>query len=93
MRAEHRCSRCGREPFGFQPSSRIEECVEHDSELIFPGQQRLADDIGVSRQTANEYIQDLKRKGFVKITCLGQGRTNIYELKVTKGKLVGRPIS
>ena len=53
--------------------------------ILFPGQQRLADDIGVSRQTANEYIQDLKRKGFVKVTRLGQGRTNIYELKVTKG--------
>ena len=56
----------------------------HD-DFCFPGQQRLADDIGVSRQTANEYVQELKRKGYVAITRKGQGRPNIYELKVRKG--------
>jgi hypothetical protein len=56
----------------------------HD-DFCFPGQQRLADDIGVSRQTANEYVQELKRKGYVAITRKGQGRPNVYELKVRKG--------
>jgi DNA-binding transcriptional regulator LsrR (DeoR family) len=55
------------------------------NDYCFPGQQRLADDIGVSRQTANEYLQELKAKNFVKITRKGQGRPNLYELKVTKG--------
>ena len=55
------------------------------NDFCFPGQQRLADDIGISRQTANEYIQELKKKGFVKVTRQGQGRTNIYELRVRKG--------
>ena len=54
------------------------------NEFCFPGQQRLADDIGVTRQTANEYIGELKRKGFVKVQRKGQGRTNIYKLMVLK---------
>jgi biotin operon repressor len=55
------------------------------NDYCFPGQQRLADDIGVSRQTVNEYIQELKRKGFVNVIRKGQGRVNVYELKVTRG--------
>ena len=55
------------------------------NDFCFPGQQLLGDDIGVTRQTANEYIQELKAKGFIKITRKGQGRPNIYELKVKRG--------
>ncbi len=50
-----------------------------------PGQQRLGDDIGVTRQTANEYLQELNAKKFIRITRKGQGRPNVYELRVLKG--------
>lgn len=55
------------------------------NDFCFPGQQRLGDDIGVTRQTANEYLQELKAKRFIKVTRKGQGRPNIYELLVTRG--------
>ena len=51
----------------------------------FPGQETLGNDIGVTRQTANEYIKELRIKGFVKVTRRGQGRSNIYELLVPRG--------
>jgi hypothetical protein len=54
------------------------------NDYCFPGQQRLADDIGVSRQTANGYIQELKEKRFVHVIRQGQGKTNVYELKVMR---------
>lgn len=51
----------------------------------FPGQDRLGEDIGVTRQTVNEYIKELSKKGFIKVERRGQGRSNIYELLVPRG--------
>ncbi|MEM6931967.1 MAG: helix-turn-helix domain-containing protein [Pseudomonadota bacterium] len=51
----------------------------------FPGQDRLGVDIGVTRQTANEYIKELRTKGFIRVTRRGQGRSNLYELLVPRG--------
>src|SRR5260370_20429638 len=48
----------------------------------FPGQDRLAEDIGLSRQTANSCIQELATKGYVKIVRRGQGKTNVYEVNI-----------
>src|SRR6266446_10031821 len=33
----------------------------------FPGQDRLATDMGVSRQSVNSYLQELQREGFILI--------------------------
>ncbi len=48
----------------------------------FPGQERLASDIGISRDTANICINELANKGYLKIVRRGQGKTNIYEVNI-----------
>src|SRR5258708_25480091 len=53
------------------------------NEYCFPGQERLATDMGVTRQSANAYIQELQRRSFIAIRRHGQGKTNLYELKLT----------
>ncbi len=48
----------------------------------FPGQERLAEDMGISRQTVNGYIKELQRKGFINIIRQGQGKSNLYEINL-----------
>lgn len=52
------------------------------NDYCFPGQDRLAVDIGISRQSVNTQIKELERKGFIKIKRQGQGRPNIYEINL-----------
>ena len=47
----------------------------------FPGQDRLAGEIGMSRTRVNEFTKELERLGLIKITRRGQGKTNLYEIK------------
>jgi DNA-binding MarR family transcriptional regulator len=57
------------------------------NDYCFPGQDRLAKDMGITRQSANTHIQELSKKGFVRVTRRGQGRPNLYELNLsTKAK-------
>jgi biotin operon repressor len=58
----------------------------------FPGQDRLASEIGMSRTRVNEFTKELERAGLIKITRRGQGRTNLYEIKFVvkkRGRGVG----
>jgi len=52
------------------------------NDYCFPGQDRMADDIGAGRTSVNSYIKELEQKGFIKITRRGQGRTNLYEVNL-----------
>ena len=57
-----------------------------ENDYCFPGQDRLAADMGISRQTANKYVQELHKKAYIRIKRQGQGRPNVYTLKLTLDK-------
>ncbi len=52
------------------------------ADQCFPGQDRLGEDMGVSRQTANGYIKELAGLGFINIKRRGQGKSNLYEINL-----------
>lgn len=59
------------------------------NDYCFPGQERLARDIGIARQSVNTHVKELERKGFIRIKRLGQGRANLYEVNL-KAKVLGK---
>jgi len=59
------------------------------NDSCFPGQDRLAEDMGLSRVRVTQLIAELERAGLVSIQRRGQGKTNLYTIhfQVTgKGK-------
>ena len=55
--------------------------------LCFPGQQRLATDMGMSIGTINGAIKELEACDLIGIERRGQGQTNFYTIKfVVKNK-------
>lgn len=48
----------------------------------FPGQDRLAKDLGTTRQSVNTYIKDLRKAGLITVQRRGQGRPNIYTIHI-----------
>jgi len=52
----------------------------------FPGQDRLAEDLSISRRSVNTHIKELEAKDFIKVTRKGLGKPNIYELFLTATK-------
>ena len=54
---------------------------QHD--FCFPGQERLAKDMGAGARSVVRYIQELEKEQFVTIKKRGQGRPNLYELNLT----------
>jgi biotin operon repressor len=44
----------------------------------FPGQERIASDLGVSRKAVNEYLHELRKNGYISWERRGLGRTNVY---------------
>src|SRR5512142_2764559 len=47
-------------------------------ESCFPGQERMAADLGVTRQAINTYLNELKKQGYVTWERRGLGKTNVY---------------
>jgi biotin operon repressor len=50
------------------------------NDSCFPGQERLAKDIGVTRPRVTQYVQELEKTGLVTIQRRGQGKTNLYRI-------------
>jgi biotin operon repressor len=50
------------------------------NDSCFPGQDRLAKDMGLSRVRITQLIAELEEFGLVDIQRRGQGRTNIYTI-------------
>jgi hypothetical protein len=44
----------------------------------FPGQERMAEDLGVTRKAINSYLSELKEKKYIDWQRRGLGKTNIY---------------
>jgi hypothetical protein len=44
----------------------------------FPGQERMAKDLGVSRKAVNGYLNELKKTTYIDWERRGLGKTNIY---------------
>lgn len=50
------------------------------NDSCFPGQQRLAHDMGMSRPRVTQFIAELHKAGLVTIQRRGQGKTNLYRI-------------
>ena len=46
----------------------------------FPGQQRIAQDLGVSRQMVSQFLRELRGAGYIDWKRRGLGKTNVYYL-------------
>lgn len=53
------------------------------NDFCFPGQERLAEDMGVGKRSVVRFISELEKESFIEIKRQGQGRPNLYTLKLT----------
>ncbi len=49
-------------------------------DYCFPGQQKLAADMGVTDRSTRTYIKELETAGFLEVEQRGLGKTNLYRL-------------
>ena len=54
------------------------------NDFCFPGQQRLADDLGLDERSVRRHLKSLETDGLLAIRQRGQGKTNIYELNLKR---------
>ena len=53
------------------------------NDFCFPGQERLANDMGVTDRSVRTYLQELETQKFVNIRQRGLGKPNLYELNLS----------
>jgi biotin operon repressor len=52
------------------------------NDFCFPGQKRLADDMGITDRSVRTHLKALESNGLLVIVQRGQGKTNLYELSL-----------
>lgn len=52
--------------------------------FCFPGQQRLADDLGLDERSVRRHLKALEAIGLLTIKRRGQGKTNVYVLSLKR---------
>ena len=52
----------------------------------FPGQQKLAKDMGAGERSIRTYLKELEDQGLLEVTQRGLGKTNLYRLHLTVKK-------
>src|SRR3990172_4985635 len=57
------------------------------NDYCFPGQQRLAQDLGLTDRSVRTHLKSLEANGLLAIKRRGQGKTNVYELNLTPRRL------
>jgi hypothetical protein len=53
------------------------------NDYCFPGQERLAKDMGVTDRSVRTYLHELEAQRFVAIKQRGLGKPNLYELNLS----------
>ena len=57
------------------------------NDYCFPGQQRLAQDLGLTDRSVRTHLKSLAMNGLLAIRRRGQGKTNVYELNLKLRRL------
>ena len=52
-------------------------------DACFPGQLKLAEDMGAGERSIRTYLKELETAGILEITQRGLGKTNLYKLYLT----------
>lgn len=55
-------------------------------DACFPGQTKLADDMGSGERSVRRYLEELEKVGLLEIVQRGLGKTNLYRLFLTVQK-------
>jgi DNA-binding transcriptional ArsR family regulator len=57
------------------------------NDYCFPGQERLAQDLGLTDRSVRTHLKSLEKIGLLTVKRRGQGKTNIYELDLEPRRL------
>jgi len=61
-----------------------------ENNACFPGQVKLAEDMGAGERSVRTYLKELESAGLLEITQRGLGKTNLYRLFLTVKKGASR---